>query len=113
MEAIQFALDKDATDITVFYDCHAIEYWARKSSLAISLRRKNHEFYEKYNRFIRAARKQLYINFKKVPAHSDVELNNLADSLAKYAQRAQLPPTITDFNPLQSTAAKRFYQDAA
>lgn len=79
MRAIQEAINLGVPEITIYYDYQGIEKWAtgewarnKKGTIA-------------YYNFIQNALKQIKINFKKVKAHSGVELNEIVDRLAKEA----------------------------
>lgn len=98
MEAITHAIYKGLNEINIYYDYTGIEKWA------------NHEwktkidFIKSYIKFIDECRegkigdyagsnfknpldKKMTINFHKVDAHTGVELNERADTLAKEAVR--------------------------
>lgn len=96
--AIEFAINQGATAITVYYDCTAIEFWARKRS-QVKAHEKISDLFLDYNRFIRAARKLIHIEFRKVPAHKNHALNNEADGLAKYGLKQTKSKVVRLYNP--------------
>lgn len=79
--AIKIALDRHCDNLTIHYDCAAIE------SLARSQKTHENELYNTYIRFIQEARQVLNIKFVKVKAHSGDWGNCTADSLARVAVR--------------------------
>lgn len=79
--AIKIALDRHCDNLTIHYDCAAIE------SLARSQKTYENELYNTYIRFIQEARQVLNIKFVKVKAHSGDWGNCTADSLARVAVR--------------------------
>lgn len=79
MRAIQEAINLGLPEITIYYDYQGIEKWATGEWA------RNKKGTITYYNFIQNARKQIKINFKKVKAHSGVELNEIVDRLAKEA----------------------------
>lgn len=80
--AVQYAVENNYKEITVFYDYKGIEEWATgnwKAKKVIS---------QDYVNYISALSKCIKIKFKKVKAHSGNKFNELADTLAaKGAER--------------------------
>lgn len=80
IEAIKEAKKLELTKIFIYYDYLGIELWANKEWNS------RKEFVKEYMEFINNERANgMKINFIKVPAHAGVELNELADTLAKKA----------------------------
>lgn len=79
--AIKIALDRHCKNLTIHYDCVAVE------SLARSQKTHENKLYNMYIRFIQEARQTLNIKFVKVKAHSGDWGNCTADSLARVAVR--------------------------
>ncbi len=77
MAAISKARDLGIASITVFYDYMGIEMWANGQWKA------NKEGTIEYKAFIREARSDIDIRFRKVAAHTGVRFNELVDKLAK------------------------------
>ena len=92
MEAISYAIYLGLEEINIYYDYYGIEMWANKQwNTKIN-------FIKDYINFVDNCRKgnirmnaiknqtgKMIINFHKVEAHTGVELNELADKLAKEA----------------------------
>lgn len=77
--AIQEAIKMKLPEITIYYDYQGIENWATGAW------KRNKNGTIAYYDFIQEASKRIIINFKKVKAHSGVELNEFVDRLAKDA----------------------------
>ena len=75
--AIQEAIKLGLPKITIYYDYQGIESWANGDW------KRNKKYTIKYHEFIQGARKRIQIEFKKVKAHTGVELNEVVDKLAK------------------------------
>ena len=82
--AIDYAIAKNFKSIEIFFDYQGVGSWANKE-----WRRKT-ELAKKYLNGIEARRGQIDITFTKTTAHVGVELNELADRLAKFACGAEL-----------------------
>lgn len=78
-EAINWAVTYKKTKITIYYDYIGIEEWAKKRWKAKNTITRN------YMSFIDEKSNYISIEFIKVPAHSGIEYNEKADSLAKQA----------------------------
>ncbi|MCM1542913.1 MAG: viroplasmin family protein [Blautia sp.] len=76
-EAINWAITYGKRKITIFYDYDGIEKWTNGEWKA----EKN--LTKQYSDFISKKKKNINIEFVKVPAHSGIELNEEADALAK------------------------------
>ncbi len=76
-EAIKWAIAYGKTKITIYYDYEGIGKWAD------GLWQANKELTRQYVSFIREKRTLITMEFIKVPAHSGIEYNELADTWAK------------------------------
>lgn len=79
IRAVQEALRQKLPRLTIFYDYLGIECWANHSW------KTKKEGTRHYADFIDKARQEIEIFFVKVPAHSGVCFNEIADRLAKAA----------------------------
>lgn len=79
INAIRYALVNGFTSIEIFYDYAGVGQWADHTWKA-----KNHTTRE-YVAKVDELRKLMNIKFTKVKAHADVEFNELADRIAKFA----------------------------
>lgn len=77
--AIQEAMKMNLPKIVIYYDYQGIECWANGDW------KRNKKYTIKYHEFVQGARKRIQIEFKKVKAHTGVELNEIVDKLAKKA----------------------------
>lgn len=78
-EAVKWAVEHKYSSITIYYDYEGIEKWAN------NIWKANKPGTQRYKAFIAEKRQQIDIFFQKVAAHTGVEYNELADSLAKEA----------------------------
>ena len=76
-EAIKWAIAYNKSKITIFYDYAGIEKWADGSWKA------NKEITKQYVSFIKEKKLLINIKFCKVAAHTGIEYNEMADTLAK------------------------------
>lgn len=77
--AIQEAMKMGLPKLVIYYDYQGIESWANGDW------KRNKKYTIKYHEFVQGARKRIQIEFKKVKAHTGVELNEVVDKLAKKA----------------------------
>lgn len=76
-EAIKWAIAYNKNKIIIYYDYEGIEKWAN------GLWKANKKITRQYISFIKEKRTLIDIEFIKVPAHSGVKYNDMADQLAK------------------------------
>lgn len=76
-ESVKWAIAYDKTRIKIYYDYDGIGKWAD------GLWKANKEITRQYVNFISEKRRLIIIEFCKVPAHSGIEYNEMADKLAK------------------------------
>ncbi len=79
MDAIDYAIENNYNQITIFYDYKGIEKWAKGEW------KRNKKYTKKYYDFIQEKSNSININFIKVKAHSNNKFNDMADSLARRA----------------------------
>lgn len=79
IESIKQAIALNLKEINIYYDYLGIEMWANKQWNT------NKNFIKDYIKFVEESRKLININFYKVAAHTGIEGNEIADSLAKKA----------------------------
>lgn len=77
--AVEWAILNHYKSIVIHYDYEGIEKWAN------GIWKANKTGTRAYARFISEKRKEIEIRFVKVPAHSGVKYNEMADQLAKGA----------------------------
>lgn len=77
IQAIEYALSKDARSIEIFYDYAGIEKWANKEWKA------KNAFTQSYTEFIQRVSPEIKIVFSKVKSHSGNKFNDEVDLLAK------------------------------
>lgn len=83
INAIKWAIDNGVESINIFHDYEGISKWANGEWKA------NKIGTQEYQAFIKHSREKLQIRFTKVAAHTGVELNEVADQLAKKALLAE------------------------
>ena len=74
---ISYAIEQGWPEITIFYDYRGIEMWGTGAWKA------NTEVTKAYVNFVKDAKRDIKVHFQKVPAHSGVYYNEVADQLAK------------------------------
>lgn len=79
MRAIKEAIALGVSQLEICYDYLGIEKWATGEW------NRNRKGTKRYYRFVQEASKRIKIKFKKVKAHSNVELNEKVDRMAKTA----------------------------
>ena len=76
-EAIEWAIAYSKKKITIYYDYAGIGEWADGSWKAKT------EITKQYIKFLKDKKNLIEVKFVKVPAHSGIEYNEMADALAK------------------------------
>ena len=76
-EAVKWAIEYNKSRIKIYFDYEGIGKWADGSWKA------NKEITRQYVNFICEKRMMIAIDFCKIPAHSGIEYNEMADKLAK------------------------------
>ncbi len=79
MKAMEFAVDNNISNITIYHDYLGISNWAGGEWKA------NKKGTKAYKKFYDQCKKKVNIIFEKVDAHTGDKYNELADSLAKEA----------------------------
>lgn len=86
--AIKTALSLGYKEINIYHDWTGVELFSYRENI------KNHlsscPYFAEYAKYLEIARKCILINFIKVKAHSDNELNRIVDKMAKIGQVIQL-----------------------
>lgn len=77
--AMQYAMDHQLSEITIYHDYEGIARWCLGDWKA------NKEGTKAYRDFYEKAKEQVRIHFKKVTGHSGDHYNDMADQLAKQA----------------------------
>ena len=77
--AVELALQYDLHSLSIFHDYQGISSWAKGEWKC------NKEKTKAYRKFMQDAEKKIRLEFVKVPAHSGIYYNELADRLAKEA----------------------------
>jgi ribonuclease HI len=86
LEALQYAKQIGAHQVTIHFDCAAIEFWADETHLPRAYA-KQHPIYLAYCQFVQKCRKHMQINFTKVSAHTGDHFNDQADALARLGRQ--------------------------
>ena len=79
MAAIEIALEKNLTEIDIYYDYEGIAKWASGEW------KRNNPYTANYHDFIKKHENEIKIKFIKVEAHTGIPGNELADKIAKRA----------------------------
>lgn len=79
MKAIEFAIEKGYSEVSIVFDYQGIESWA------LGTWKRNNDITKGYHEFIKEKSKLIKINFVKVKGHSGDKYNDIADELAKSA----------------------------
>lgn len=79
LKAIEYAIENKWTKIKIYFDYEGIEKWATKAWEAKS------EIACMYVKKFDSLKNKVEIQFQKVKAHANLELNEIADKLAKKA----------------------------
>lgn len=79
MRAVELTLEKGLSSLTIFHDYQGISTWAKEEWKC------NKEKTREYRDYMKAAEKKIRLEFFKVPAHSGIYFNEMADALAKEA----------------------------
>lgn len=77
--AVELAIEKGLSSITIFHDYQGISSWANGEWKC------NKEKTMEYRNFMKEAENRIKTKFFKVPAHSGIYFNEMADALAKEA----------------------------
>lgn len=83
MTAMQFAIDNEISNLTIYYDYMGICKWCTGEW------KTNKKGTTQYKKFYDKAKKKVNITFEKVEAHTGDKYNELADKLAKEAAGIQ------------------------
>lgn len=79
IRAVNEAINKGVTNLTLYYDCLGIEKWATQSW------KRNNQWTKVYSEFMQEKMKEIDIKFVHVKGHSGDKGNELVDKLAKKA----------------------------
>ncbi len=79
MKAVDFALNNDYKEVSIYFDYQGIESWA------LGTWKRNNKITSAYHEFMQNKNKKIKINYIKVKGHSGDKYNDLADGLAKAA----------------------------
>lgn len=79
--AIKAARSLGVTDLTLYHDWDGLAFFSQKAN--IKPRHKNCQCYAQFADFIESKRMNMRIHFVKVKAHAGVELNIVADKMAR------------------------------
>lgn len=76
VSAIEWAIENNLKSLTIYHDYMGVGMWGRGEW------KTNLDMTRWYKEFVENARSSIEINFVKVPAHSGVKYNEMADQLA-------------------------------
>jgi len=108
MYAVRFALNSGFTAIEIRYDYEGIEKWVTRAW------KSKNELTQKYAQTMRAWGQKIQIRFTKVPAHSKVKYNELADETAKLGvANGNGIPKVKSLSDFEAADAAERMQDAA
>lgn len=79
LKAVEYALENNYKEVTIFYDYQGIECWA------IGTWKRNKHLTQEYHKVMQEYMKKIKINFVKVKGHSGNKYNEVVDKLAKKA----------------------------
>ena len=79
MRAVDFALNNDHQEVSIYFDYQGIESWA------LGTWKRNNDVTKSYHEYMQKKMKKIKVNFVKVKGHSGDKYNDMADSLAKAA----------------------------
>lgn len=79
LKAVEYALNNNYKEVTIFYDYQGIECWARGTW------KRNKHLTQEYHKIMQEYMKEIKINFVKVKGHSGDKYNEVVDKLAKRA----------------------------
>ena len=83
IEAIKLGIELKLKELTIVYDCEAIELYSKE-------RKKSNQTQKEYKEIIDDNRNKIKIYFQKVKSHSGIEGNEMADIIAKSASGVKL-----------------------
>ncbi|WP_426349644.1 viroplasmin family protein [Alloiococcus sp. CFN-8] len=79
MRAVDFALNNDHEEVSIYFDYQGIESWA------LGTWKRNNQVTKNYHEYMQKIMKKIKVKFVKVKGHSGDKYNDMADSLAKAA----------------------------
>ena len=108
MYAVRFALNSGFRAIEIRYDYEGIEKWVTGAW------KSKNELTQKYAQTMRGWGQKIQIRFMKVPAHSKVKYNELADETAKLGvANGNGIPKVKSLSDFEAADAAERMQDAA
>lgn len=108
MYAVRFALNSGFRAIEIRYDYEGIEKWVTGAW------KSKNELTQKYAQTMREWGQKIQIRFTKVPAHSKVKYNELADETAKLGvANGNGIPKVKSLSDFEAADAAERMQDAA
>ncbi len=79
LKAVEYALNNNYKEVTIFYDYQGIECWA------LGTWKRNKHLTQEYHKIMQEYMNRIKINFVKVKGHSGNKYNDIVDKLAKKA----------------------------